>query len=57
MIFIMPRSHKTWKQAFRDGLVSGTVASVVSTVSLAVFGKAELDKSAAPLNGPSQWVW
>jgi hypothetical protein len=53
----MLRSHKTWNQAFRDGLVSGTVASVVSTVSLAIFGKAELDKSAAPINGPSQWVW
>ena len=53
----MPRSHKTWNQAFRDGLVSGTVASVVSTVSLAIFGKAELNKSAAPINGPSQWVW
>ncbi|MGH8762939.1 MAG: hypothetical protein ACREUR_06855 [Nitrosospira sp.] len=53
----MARSHKTWSQAFRSGLVSGTVASIVSTISLAIFGKAELDKSAAPMNGPSQWIW
>ncbi|MDQ3187242.1 MAG: hypothetical protein M3Q16_12465 [Pseudomonadota bacterium] len=49
--------HKTWSQAFRNGLISGTVASIVSTVSLAILGKAELDKSAAPVNGPSQWIW
>lgn len=55
--FAMVRSHKTWSQAFRNGLVSGTAASVVSTISLAIFGKAELDKSAAPINGPSQWIW
>lgn len=53
----MVRSHKTWGQAFRDGLVSGTVASIVSTISLAIFGKAELDESAAPVNAPSQWIW
>ncbi|MDN5836020.1 MAG: hypothetical protein L0H12_01555 [Nitrosospira sp.] len=53
----MVQHAKTWSQAFRNGLVSGTVASVVSTISLAIFGKAELDESAAPVNGPSQWVW
>ena len=57
MISITPRSHGTWNRALQDGLVSGTVASVVSTVSLAILGKAELDKAAAPINGPSQWVW
>lgn len=53
----MSYTRKTWSQAFRDGLISGTVASIVSTISLAVCGKAELNKSAAPVNGPSQWVW
>lgn len=53
----MAHSHRSWNQAFRNGVVSGTVASVVSTISLTIFGKAELDESAAPVNGPSQWVW
>jgi len=53
----MARNHKTWGHAFRNALVSGTVASIVSTISLAILGKAELDKSAAPVNGPSQWIW
>ncbi|MEO6824840.1 MAG: hypothetical protein ABI167_08990 [Nitrosospira sp.] len=57
VVSIMPRSRRTWHRAFQDGLVSGTVASVVSTVSLAILGKAELNKAAAPINGPSQWVW
>ena len=46
-----------WKHAFGNALVSGTVASITSTVALSMLGKAELDKSAAPLNGPSQWIW
>jgi hypothetical protein len=53
----MAHSHKAWGQAFHDGLVSGTVASIASTISLAILGKAELDKSTAPINGPSQWIW
>ena len=53
----MARDHKTWNQAFRNALISGTVASIVSTISLAFFGKTELNKSAAPVNGPSQWIW
>jgi hypothetical protein len=47
----------TWSDALRRGLVSGTVAGIVSTISLAILGKAELGKPAAPVNGPSQWVW
>jgi hypothetical protein len=53
----MARNQKTWVQAFRKGLVSGTVASILSTISLAILGKDELGKSAAPINGPSQWIW
>jgi hypothetical protein len=44
---------KSWREAFRNGWVSGSVASVLSTISLSMLGKAELDKSAAPVNGPS----
>lgn len=53
----MTRLEKTWSSAILGGLVSGTVASVVSTVALSILGKAELGKSAAPVNGPSQWIW
>ena len=49
--------EKTWSSAILSGLVSGTVASVVSTVALSILGKAELGKFAAPVNGPSQWIW
>jgi hypothetical protein len=53
----MRRPEKTWSSAIRSGLVSGTGASVVSTIALSILGKAELDKFAAPVNGPSQWIW
>ena len=53
----MAHKHKTWAEAFRRGLVSGTIAGIVSTISLAILGKAELGKPAAPVNGPSQWIW
>ena len=48
---------KRWEHAYGNALVSGTVASITSTVALSMLGKAELDRSAAPLNGPSQWIW
>jgi hypothetical protein len=53
----MTNPGKSWRNAFQNALISGTVASVASTISLSMLGKAELDKSAAPVNGPSQWIW
>jgi hypothetical protein len=53
----MNNPEKSWRDTFQNALVSGTVASVASTISLSLLGKAELDKSAAPVNGPSQWIW
>ena len=54
----MDRStKKSWSEAIRDGLVSGAIASVASTIALSILGKAELGKTAAPINGPSQWIW
>ncbi|MBA4143795.1 MAG: hypothetical protein H0X43_12550 [Nitrosospira sp.] len=50
-------STDTWGQAIRNGLVSGAVASIASTISLSLLGKTELNRSAAPINGPSQWIW
>jgi hypothetical protein len=54
----MDRStKKNWGQSILDGLVSGTIASIASTIALSILGKAELGKTAAPINGPSQWIW
>lgn len=53
----MVHPQKTWSHAVRKALVSGAVASVASTIALSLLGKAELGKSAAPVNGPSQWIW
>lgn len=45
------------RQIIHDGLVSGSIASIASSISLSILGKAELGDSAAPMNGPSQWLW
>lgn len=37
-------------------LFSGSVASIASSVALALRGRRELANAATPLNGPSQWV-
>jgi hypothetical protein len=44
-------------KTLRKALVSGATASILSAISLAVLGKSELNRSAAPVNGPSQWAW
>lgn len=46
-----------WIEALVRALVSGTAASVLSTIALVARGKAELNDPIAPLNGPSQWVF
>ena len=53
----MVRHQKTCRHVVRKALVSGAVASVASTIALLLLGKAELGKFAAPVNGPSQWIW
>ena len=40
-----------------DALASGGAASIASSAALLAYGKLECDDAAAPLNGPSQWVW
>ena len=44
-------------RTLRNALAPGAAASILSAISLAVLGKSELNRSAAPVNGPSQWVW
>jgi hypothetical protein len=54
---VVQNRHVTWSEAIQRGLVSGSVASVTSAAALVACGKLELDDPAAPLNGPSQWLW
>ncbi|MBK6008889.1 hypothetical protein JJB11_22560 [Ramlibacter ginsenosidimutans] len=45
----------TWKQAFREGLVSGSLASLFSAAYLAAAGWRR-GHAAAPINAVSHWV-
>jgi hypothetical protein len=48
---------KSWTEAFAEALGSGSVASVATTLVLAICGACERAGAPAPLNGPSQWIW
>jgi hypothetical protein len=48
---------KDWPSSLRDGLVSGSVASLVSTAALAVASRIETGHAPATLNATSHWVW
>ena len=45
-----------WTQALRFALVSGTVASVTSTVALAVLARVEEKSLLQPVNATSHWL-
>lgn len=46
----------SWKDAFREGLVSGSLASVLSAAYLTFVGKRS-NEPAAPLNAVSHWIF
>jgi hypothetical protein len=46
----------TWKQAFREGLVSGSLASLLSAAWLVLAGDRR-DRPAAPVNAVSHWLF
>lgn len=46
-----------WVRASRQAMVSGTLASVLSTAVLAMLGKSTLGKAVAPTNATSHWLW
>jgi hypothetical protein len=48
---------QTWKDAWREGLVSGTAASIASTAALVIAGRRENGSAAAPVNAVSHWIW
>jgi branched-subunit amino acid transport protein len=45
------------RQVIHAGIRSGTIASITSTMALMICGGLERKGVAAPLNGPSRWVW
>lgn len=47
----------TWRQALRDGVVSGTAASATSTAALALLGQLQDGSPVAPTNAISHWLW
>ena len=47
----------SWEQALREGLVAGSVASLLSTVALVLAGRQENGHAAAPVNAISHWFW
>lgn len=48
---------KTWREALRDGMLSGSIASIVSTAVLAGRGVQENGTPYAPTNAISHWFW
>lgn len=47
----------SWKTALREGAVTGSVASVLSTVVLVAAGRRQSGSAVAPLNAVSHWLW
>jgi hypothetical protein len=48
---------ENWKTAMQRGLLSGTSASLLSTLVLAAMGKRETGSMLAPTNAVSHWIW
>jgi hypothetical protein len=53
----MKRRRKDWHEAMRDGIVSGSIASLTSTAALAAASRIETGHAPATLNATSHWVW
>lgn len=48
---------KTWKQAFKEAVVIGSLASLTSMAPLVVHSRRENGSDWATLNAPSHWLW
>jgi len=47
----------SWKRALNRGVLSGTCASILSTLALAARGRSESGSALAPINAVSHWYW
>lgn len=52
-----PPRTKEWSTAMRDGVFTGTIASVLSTAALAICGRCENGSAHGPTNATSHWFW
>jgi hypothetical protein len=48
---------RSWRPTLREGLIAGSVASVVSTAVLLAAGRKEPRRAVAPVNAISHWIW
>jgi hypothetical protein len=46
-----------WKSTLREGVLSGTLAGVLSAAVLLAAGKRETGSAVAPVNAESHWLW
>lgn len=46
-----------WAKALREGAVSGSLASLLSTCVLAIAGARQAGSAVAPINAVSHWLW
>ena len=47
----------SWKEAIDRGVLSGSSASILSTLALAARGRSESGSALAPINAVSHWYW
>ena len=53
----MAASWTPWSRTLQRAAISGTVASLLSTLTLAVLGRREAGSAPAPINAVSHWYW
>jgi hypothetical protein len=56
-MFAMQNEAAAWKQALREGAVTGSLASILSTAVLALAGLRQNRSAVAPINAASHWIW
>ena len=53
----MAASWSPWSRTLERAAISGTVAAVLSTLTLAILGRRESGSAVAPINAVSHWYW
>ena len=53
----MAASWTPWSRSLQRAAISGTVASVLSTLTLAALGRLESGAALGPINAVSHWYW
>lgn len=54
---LQAQSSTLWRKALREGAVSGSLTSILSTCVLAVAGARQAGSAVAPINAVSHWLW